>query len=407
MPRWLMFAIFIFVALLIVGGIHFYIYRRLIVASALPAPWGRVAMAALIVMALSIPASFLISRVLGGVAAKIVLYPIYVWLGMMFMTLVTLLGLDAVRGIVWLVSRLAGSDVAGFDPERRLFLSRMLAGAVVGTVVTATGFALRRGLGRLAVKRIEVKLDNLPAKLDGFTIAQLTDLHLTPIHGGDWLASVVRMTNELKPDLVAITGDLADGTVAQLGKDVESLKELKAPHGVFFVTGNHEYFFDLDNWLELLDRFGMRVLRNERVPIALGDAVFDLAGVDDQEGIRLAPGHGTDVAKAMQNRDADRAVVLLAHQPRAIKEAARHRVGLVLSGHTHGGQIWPFRYAVYLQQPYVSGLHNHNGTHIYVSGGTGYWGPPMRLGTTPEITLVTLRSPLSQRGFDEQGTELG
>ena len=394
MPRWLMFAIFIFVALLIVGGIHFYIYRRLIVASALPAPWGRVAMAALIVMALSIPASFLISRVLGGVAAKIVLYPIYVWLGMMFMTLVTLLGLDAVRGIVWLVSRLAGSDVAGFDPERRLFLSRMLAGAVVGTVVTATGFALRRGLGRLAVKRIEVKLDNLPAKLDGFTIAQLTDLHLTPIHGGDWLASVVRMTNELKPDLVAITGDLADGTVAQLGKDVESLKELKAPHGVFFVTGNHEYYTGLLDWLAEARRLGMRVLTNQHVIVEHGQGRVLIAGVPDFNGESIVKSHHSDPVAAIADASPHEVSVLLAHQPRSVDEAARAGFDLQLSGHTHGGQFLPWNHMVRLQQPFTAGLHSvQRGGHrlwVYVTRGAGYWGPPLRLGVPAEITLIRL-----------------
>jgi len=392
-PRWSMFAVFFTAVLLVVGGIHFYFYRRLVVAPAWPAPWNRAAAAALIVLAVSIPLSFLVSRFLSGTPAKIVLFPIYVWIGAMFLTFVLLLGLDFAKGIAWVVSRLSGHPAAFLDPAHRVFLSRIVAGATGVIVFFAAGVAVYKGLGRVAVKRIEVRMANLPPSLDGFKIAQLTDLHMSPLLGREWLAEVVRTTNGLEPDLVAITGDLADGSVAQFGRVVEPLKEIRAPHGVFFVTGNHEYFFDLENWLDLLARFGVRVLRNERVTIGDGDAVFDLAGVDDQEGKRLVPGHGTDVDQAMEERDPNRAVVMLAHQPRTIEDASRHGVGLVLCGHTHGGQIWPFRYAVFLQQPYVSGLHNHKGTYLYVSNGTGFWGPPMRLGTKPEITLVTLSAP--------------
>jgi predicted MPP superfamily phosphohydrolase len=204
---------------------------------------------------------------------------------------------------------------------------------------------------------------------------------------------VVEKTNALSPDLVAITGDLAEGSVAKFGKEVEPLRKLSAPQGVFFVTGNHEYFHDLDGWLGLLDEFGIRVLRNERVPIGRGGDSFDLAGIDDHDGGRIAPGHGPDLGKALESRDPARALVLLAHQPRIIDEAARLGVGLVLSGHTHGGQIWPFSYLVYLQQPYVRGLKESGGTKLYLSSGTGFWGPPMRLGTTAEIALITLRNP--------------
>jgi predicted MPP superfamily phosphohydrolase len=228
--------------------------------------------------------------------------------------------------------------------------------------------------------------------MDGFTILHLSDIHLDLVHGRRWLMEVVTRANALEPDLIAITGDLAEGSVAQFGGDAEPIRELNAPHGVFFVTGNHEYFHDLDGWLEYLANAGVRVLRNERVSIGTDDVCFDLAGVDDHEGERLAPGHGPDLGKALEGRAPQREVVLLAHQPRIIKEAARNDVGLVLSGHTHGGQIWPFSYLVYLQQPYVKGLHEENGTRLYLSSGTGFWGPPMRLGTTAEMALITLRA---------------
>jgi len=260
-------------------------------------------------------------------------------------------------------------------------------------VLPAAGVGVARGLGVPAVKHVRVTLPGLPQQFDGFTIAQLTDLHLGPMRSGEWLAQVVAKTNAQKPDLVAITGDLVDGSVAELGADVAPLRSLKAPEGVFFVTGNHEYFNDLQGWMKHLPGLGLRVLHNQHVTIQRGGAAFDLAGVDDPTGRRFAVGHGTDVPQALRGHDPARPVVLLAHQPNVIDDAARHGVKLVLSGHTHGGQLWPFVYLVGLSQPYLGGLHDHAGTQIYVSHGTGFWGPPMRLGTTAEITLVTLRSP--------------
>ena len=392
MPRWLTFAIFFTFALLILGGIHFYFYFRLVVMPNLPVPWRTVAKVVFIALPLSFPISFLVGRVLDVSFARCLLYPIYIWLGVMLMLFFALLAIELIHGIAWLGARLAGHKHLVEDPGRRLFLARVIAGTAAATVLTAAGYAVWHGLGRLVVKRVEVVLPKLPAAMDGFSIAQLTDLHLGAMRSGSWFQEVVERTNSLKPDLIAITGDLADATVDQLIGG-EAVGELTAPHGVFFVTGNHEYFFDLHGWLKKLEQLGVRVLRNERVPIRRGDAVFDLAGVDDHEGRRLAPGHGADVPKAMKDRDPDRAAVLLAHQPRAVREASKHGVGLVLAGHTHGGQIWPWNYLVYLQQPYVSGLHDHKGTQIYVSEGTGFWGPPMRLGSTAEITLITLRSP--------------
>jgi len=235
-----------------------------------------------------------------------------------------------------------------------------------------------------------VRLSRLPSQLSGFRIAQLSDVHIGDILGQRFLRGVVEQTNRTKPDLVAITGDLVDGSVAELGPAVAELAKLKARHGVYFVTGNHEYFVDTVAWLDELRRLGVRVLRNERVPIGDG-AGFDLAGIDDYHATRWVPDHGADLARAVAGRDPSRELVLLAHQPIAIKQAKRHGVGLVLSGHTHAGQIWPWGYAVRLQQPYVAGLVREEATQLYVSPGTGYWGPPMRLGSTAEITKVVLR----------------
>jgi predicted MPP superfamily phosphohydrolase len=391
-----MFLTFFSVVLVVMGGVHAYLFARLVRATEIPGPWETALGLGLVAAVLAIPLSFVASRVLDRKLARWLVVPAFVWLGFAFLTFFLLLAVDVAHGAGWLVgqtaARILNGGPVGADPEQRLLLWRILAGAVVATSASAAAFGVWWALTRLAVTRVEVPMKGLPRNMDGFTIAHLSDLHLDLVHGKAWLASVVAKTNALQPDLVAITGDLAEGSVAKFGADVQPLGELAAPHGVFFVTGNHEYFHDLDGWLGFLPSLGVRVLRNERVSVPAGGEGFDLMGVDDRDGGRIAPGHGQDLPAALAGRNPERASVLLAHQPRIMEEAATAGIDLVLSGHTHGGQIWPFSYLVYLQQPYVRGLKEKNGTRLYLSSGTGFWGPPMRLGTTAEIALITLRS---------------
>jgi predicted MPP superfamily phosphohydrolase len=199
---------------------------------------------------------------------------------------------------------------------------------------------------------------------------------------------VVREANALSPDMIVITGDLVDGTVEQLAALVEPLRDLQARDGVYFVTGNHEYYSGADAWIAHLKMLGIRVLRNERVEIRGG--LFDLAGVDDASSGRMLPHHGQDVARALEGRDPARAVVLLAHQPKALKHAVAGDVDLQISGHVHGGQMVPFNWLARLDQPFVQGLHRVERTWLYVSTGTGYWGPPMRVGPAAEVTHIEL-----------------
>lgn len=393
MLNWRMFLTFLTVVLIIMGSVHGYLYGRLVVATALPDPWSTLLALLLAGAVLSIPLSFIATRKLDRRVARFFVVPVFVWLGFVFQTFFLVLGIDLLRWVGSLLLRLTGADPLFSDPAGALLAWRVAAGTATGITLLATIFAIWWGLSRLVVKRIEITLPKLPRELDGFTILHLSDIHLDLVHGRSWLEGVVERANGLGADLIAITGDLAEGTVAKFGHDAEPVRALKAPHGVYFVTGNHEYFHDLDRWLEFLGDFGIRVLRNERVPIGRGDVSFDLAGIDDHDGSRMAEGHGPDLEKALEGRDPERALVLLAHQPRIIKEAARKEVGLILSGHTHGGQIWPFSYLVYLQQPYVRGLIQEADTQLYISSGTGFWGPPMRLGTTAEMAVITLRSP--------------
>jgi uncharacterized protein len=364
-------------------GLHFYIWARLVRDTALPPPFRAWATGLLIALGLSLPLSFVLVRAARRGVAAALSWPAYVWMGFMMLLFLGLLGGDVVR----LGLRLARGPID--DPARRLFLHRALGG---GVAVLAAGMglvALRRGLGQVILREIQVPLARLPKTLDGTTIVQLTDIHVGPTLGREFIQDLVTRTNALQPDVVAITGDLVDGSVEHLRDQVAPLKELRAKHGVYFVTGNHEYYSGVDEWIAELGRIGVRVLRNERVALADG---LDLAGIDDHSAPQMRDDHGPDLPRALQGRDPSRAVVLLAHQPRAVEEASRHGVDLQLSGHTHGGQIWPWMYLVKLQQPYIAGLFKHGETHLYVSSGTGYWGPPMRLGTSAEITRITLKS---------------
>lgn len=395
---------FALTAFAVLGAIHYYLWLRLVRDPALPAPWRGVATALLVLLAASMPAVLVLSRSLPLRTVRLLAWPAYTWMGLMLLLLVALVGADVVRAalrVVELASRhglgtahasaLPGVPEALFDPERRLALLRGLGAVAAGVGVALGARAVHEARSEVAVKEVEVRLARLPLEADGVRIVQLSDVHIGPTLDGAWLTGIVERVNALAPDLVVITGDLVDGSVAELRDQVAPLAALRARHGVYFVTGNHEYYSGAAAWVAELARLGLRVLRNERVAIALGTG-FDLAGVDDYNSRGLAPGHGQDLPRALAGRDPARAVVLLAHQPRSVFEAAALGVDLQLSGHTHGGQIWPWNFLVRLQQPYVAGLVRHGPTWLYISRGTGYWGPPMRLGAPPEITHLTLRS---------------
>ena len=382
------FLIFLAVVLSIIGGVHFYFWRRLVHDTALPVPYRAWMTATILVLAACLPLPFLFGRRLPPEWAKLLAWPAFIWMGTMFLLFVLLLTGDLVRAVTWLGAK--ATSEGSLDPARRTLLARALGGAAgLGAGLLAT-VAVRQGLREVKVAEVKVRLARLPRALNGTTIVQLSDVHVGPTIGRAFIEDIVRRTNALAPDIVAITGDLVDGSVANLREAVAPLADLRARHGVFFVTGNHEYFSGVGPWMEELRRLGVRVLDNARVSIGQGSDAFDLAGVHDYSARRLDATRAPDLARALAGRDPGRELVLLAHQPKHIDEAAAAGVGLQLSGHTHGGQLWPFGFFVRLAQPYVAGLHRHQSTQIYVNPGTGYWGPPMRLGTRAEITRLTL-----------------
>lgn len=387
MNRYLQAVVFIAISSVLLGGYHYYLWTRLVRDAHLPPPYRGAATTLLALGAISLPVTFaLVVAPLPRELVRPLALAAYSWLGLSFLLLVGTLGGDLVRTLLALFRAGPGPD----EPERRVALSRLLA-AASGALGLAGGAAgLASALGAVQIDRVRIGLRRLPGALAGTRVVQLSDVHIGPTIGRDFLERVVAQVNALEPDVVAITGDLVDGSVERLREHVAPLASLKAKYGVYFVTGNHEYYSGVSEWLDELGRLGIRVLRNERVSVGEGDASFDLAGVDDWTSKRMQPGHGHDLRRALAGRDPTRELVLLAHQPKCAAEAAELGVGLQLSGHTHGGQIFPWNFLVRLQQPFIAGLHRLQDTWVYVNRGTGYWGPPMRLGIPAEITCLEL-----------------
>ncbi|GIJ50772.1 membrane protein [Virgisporangium aliadipatigenens] len=278
------------------------------------------------------------------------------------------------------------TDGAAPNPSRRLLLARGLAVAAGVTSVATVGYGMTQALGGPQLDRVRVPLARLPRGMDGFRIAVVSDIHLGPLAGRAHTTRIVDAINGTDPDLIAIVGDLVDGSVEELGAAAEPLARLRATHGSFYVTGNHEYYSGYEQWIDEAAELGLRPLQNERVEI---DGL-DLAGVNDVTGDAFA--HGPDFEKTLGDRDRDKAVVLLAHQPVVAEDAARYGVDLQLSGHTHGGQIQPFGALVAVEQPIVSGLGTVDGTKVYVTNGAGFWGPPVRVGAPPQVSVIELRT---------------
>lgn len=263
---------------------------------------------------------------------------------------------------------------------------------VIAALVSLVGFAGARR--RAAVRRVDIPIENLPAALHGFTIAQITDVHVGPTIKRGYVEGIVAATNALNADLIAITGDMVDGRVDELAAHVAPLANLRARHGVFCVTGNHEYYSGVHGWVAEFRRLGLTVLMNEHVVIAHGGALLVAAGVTDYHAEHFDPEQKSDPAAALAGAPANAGLrLLLAHQPRSAFAASPAGFDVQLSGHTHGGQFAPWMFLVRLQQPFTSGLHRMGRLWVYTSRGAGYWGPPLRIGAPSEISLIRLVAP--------------
>ncbi|MFI6618491.1 metallophosphoesterase [Streptomyces sp. NPDC050528] len=397
------------VAVAVLGGLHWYVWRRLVRDTT--RAWGParitgtvvlVAGPVLMIAAVATErggAPFWLQQVLG--------WPGFLWMALAIYLLLAVLAGEVLRPLLRrLLERRERAETAVEEreapdsatapaeapeaplsaPSRRLFVSRVVGGAAAAAAVGTVGYGTYGVLRGPGVKRVTVPLAKLPRSAHGFRIAVVSDIHLGPLLGRGFAQKVVDTINATQPDLIAVVGDLVDGSVKNLGPAAAPLAGLKARHGSFFVTGNHEYFSGAQQWLEEVRTLGIHTLENARTELA----GFDLAGVNDLQG--ESEGQGPDFGKALGDRDTTRACVLLAHQPVQIHEAVKHGVDLQLSGHTHGGQLWPGNFIAAAANPTVAGLERYGDTELYVSRGAGAWGPPTRVGAPSDITVVELAS---------------
>ncbi|EST28557.1 metallophosphoesterase [Streptomyces niveus] len=408
-------------AIALVAGAHYYIWRRLVRDTTTAGSTARRAGTAVIILLPVLTfAGVGVGRADTPFALKQILgWPAYMWLATLLYLLLALLVGEAVRPLLRRVLERRAATTGGTtteqapveepatvgapaapaappdvppaapaapDPSRRIFVSRVVGGAAAAAALATVGYGTANVLSGPGVKRVTVPLAKLPRAAHGYRIAVVSDIHLGPLLGKAHAQRIVDTINSTNPDLIAVVGDLVDGTVADLGTAAEPLAGLKARHGSYFVTGNHEYFGDAGEWVDHVRELGLHPLENARVEI---DG-FDLVGVNDIAGEE--EGEGPDFAKALGGRDTARASVLMAHQPVVIHDAVKHGIDLQLSGHTHGGQMWPVNYIAQAANPTLAGLEQYGDTALYVTRGAGAWGPPVRVGAPSDITVVQLAS---------------
>jgi predicted MPP superfamily phosphohydrolase len=366
---------------ILLGILHLYIGSRLL--PDLPVGTGvRLAGAALLVLSFGFMLAGLASRSMQprSLADKVAL------VGSLAMSLFSSLFVFTLLRDVALVIGVVAVPAA-FVPTL-LTGTASLAVALAG-LVTLLGFVGARRRARIVT--VDVPLANLPPALQGFTIAQISDVHVGAQIKQSYVEAIVDGVNGLNADLIAVTGDLVDGTVPDLARHIAPLARLQARYGAFAVTGNHEYYSGERAWTAEFRRLGLRVLLNEHVVVRHGGASLVIAGVTDYSAHHFNPAQRSDPMAALEGAPADAAAkILLAHQPRSATVAASAGFDLQLSGHTHGGQFWPWNLFVRFQQPFTAGLHRLNRLWVYISRGTGYWGPPNRFGAPSEITLLRL-----------------
>ncbi|MGW3566703.1 metallophosphoesterase [Streptomyces sp. NPDC000941] len=434
-----MVVLFALVALAVVGllaGVHWYLWRRLVRDTTARGGRARRAGTVAVVVLPLISVGALVSGRAGAPFAlqQALAWPGYLWLALVLYLTLALLAGEAVRPLLrrWLERRDAArsgqpepepepepqliaspaeppadsptertpvavrtetetateTETTTTDapppPSRRLFVARTVAVGAAAVAAGTVGYGTYDVLRGPRLKRVTVPLAKLPRQAHGFRIAVVSDIHLGPILGRAHTRRIVETINRTSPDLIAVVGDLVDGSVEDLGPAAEPLRELRARHGSYFVTGNHEYFSGAAQWVDHVRELGLRPLENQRTELG----GFDLAGVNDIAG--EDEGQGPDFKAALGDRDPARACVLLAHQPVVIHDAVDHGVDLQLSGHTHGGQMWPGNYVAELANPTAAGLERYGDTQLYVTRGAGAWGPPVRVGAPPDITVVEL-----------------
>ncbi|MEU0073809.1 metallophosphoesterase [Streptomyces sp. NPDC006332] len=418
----IVFVLVIPVVVGVLGGLHWYVWRRTVREASVPGTmWRRLGTTVFVAGPVFMVTAFLGSWIgLPFPLVRVLSWPAYLWVAVALYLLLGVLAGEGIRpALTWWLRRRAArtstgtpapvpepfavaddepapapvpqsaTDTGGEAPadlSRRMFAARLVGGASAAVAVGTVGYGTYGVLRGPRVKRVQVPLAKLPRSAHGFRIAVVSDVHLGPVLGRGFAEKVVSTVNATQPDLIAVVGDLVDGSVEDLGNAVEPIGGLRARHGTYFVTGNHEYISGAQQWTEHVQELGLTLLANQRMELP----AFDLAGVNDVTGENH--GDGPDLTAALKGRDPSRTSVLLAHQPVFVDEAVRQGVDLQLSGHTHGGQLWPMNYVAELANPTVAGLERYGDTQLYVSRGAGAWGPPTRVGAPSDVTVVELVS---------------
>lgn len=377
-------ALFLLVVNAVSIAIHAYVGSRLIGvlpggSLATKAVWSAIP----VLFGLMVAAMFLSRTEHPSLATRFVVATGFVWMGLVFLALVGGLAGD----LAGLVLRLAGA-IFGQDVSR---VSRWIRIACLGSVPLAAAYGVFQALRPPAIHEVEIPIAGLPPEWDGVRIAHVTDTHIGPILKKSWVEDLVRRVDSAKPDIVVHTGDLVDGSVGGLRDAVAPLARLKGREGTFFVTGNHEGYSGIRPWCDQMRVWGWDVLANQSRILSRGGAKLAIAGITDANEGGIRTGTAPDIAQALADVPAGVPVVLLAHQPRQAFQANGHGVSLQLSGHTHGGQIWPFQYLVKLQQPVVAGFAMVGDVPVFTSRGAGFWGPPLRIGAPAEVPILVLR----------------
>ena len=314
----------------------------------------------------------------------------YTSLGFFTLSFFIFVAKDLVLQLIALLGHIIDEDNP-FDNSKRDFIKKSISISMITLAGSATVYGFYSARKGPFIIKHDIYIKNLPEAYENFSIAQISDLHVGPTIKRPYVEDVLEKISHLNPDLIAVTGDLVDGSVKYLKSELQPLKDMIASNGTFFVTGNHEYYSGVDQWLDETDRLGMKNLINTNEIISKSGDEIAIAGITDLNAHQINLSHRSDPELALASLPKDIIKIVLAHQPNSIH--AVHKVGadLQLSGHTHGGQFWPFTYPVKLASTYIAGYYDHFGTQIYVNRGTGYWGPPLRIGVPAEITLIRLK----------------
>jgi predicted MPP superfamily phosphohydrolase len=395
------YVLWFIIAFTIVGAGYGYAGWRLISPAHFPAPWNWIAWIALALLVLLPVAAISIEFNRLDLPWKRELeWGAYVSMGFFSMVITLLFTRDiawlvviGAQKLIALVSGMTGGAPHGgdaADPLRRELLVQSLNLGVIAAAGGLTAYGIYEARRRPAIVELTVPVKDLPGSLQGFRIVQITDIHAGLTVTRPFVETVVEMANAQMADIVAFTGDLVDGTVAELRDHVAPMKNLQGRCGRYFITGNHEYYSGALPWVEEARRLGFDVLLNEHRIIRHGGGTIILAGVTDYSAGGFVPEHRSDPHKAIAGAPKADVKILLAHQPRSLYEGSKAGFDIQISGHTHGGQFFPWNFLATIGQPYIKGLHRYGDTWIYVSKGTGYWGPPVRLAARSEITVITL-----------------